>query len=108
MVKKIKFGKILVVVILTVLIWVWADWAKTEDYTISDVIISVDKSVDPKLWIQIDGNSAAVMKKIVFEGSLSTIEEAKRKVRERPGGFEFFLDPQEEQILTEPGEHSLD
>ena len=107
MTKKIKLGKILVVVVLTVLIWVWADWAKTEEYTISDAVISVDKSADPKLWIQIDGNSAAVIKKIVFEGSLSTIEEARIKIRERQSSFEFFLGPQEEQVLTEPGEHSL-
>ena len=31
MVKKIKYGKILAVVFLTVLIWVWADLAKTEN-----------------------------------------------------------------------------
>ena len=107
MAKKIKLGKILVVIVLTVLIWVWADWAKTEEYTISDAVVSVDKSADPKLWIQIDGGPSAVIQKIVFEGSLSTVEEAKRKMREREGSFEFFLDPQDEQILTEPGEHSL-
>ncbi len=107
MTKKIKIGKILVVVILTVLIWIWADRAKTEEYTVYESVISVDKSADPKLWIQIDSNSSAVIQKIVFEGSLSTIEEARRKIREKQGSFEFFLAPQDLQVLNAPGEHSL-
>ncbi len=41
MVRKIKYGKILVVVFITVVIWVWADLALDEKLTVSNVNITV-------------------------------------------------------------------
>jgi hypothetical protein len=49
--KKIKFGKIAIVVFLTVLIWVWADLARDEQLPLPDVVVEVAKSSNPELWV---------------------------------------------------------
>ena len=51
MIKKIKYGKILVIVLLTVLIWVWTDLALDEEFTVSGVEISIAKSTNPALLV---------------------------------------------------------
>ena len=51
MIKKLKPGKISIVVFLTALIWVWADLAQDDRLTLSDVRIEVAKSTDPSLWV---------------------------------------------------------
>lgn len=95
---KVKYGKILAVVFLTVLIWVWADLAKTENYSISNAVISVDESANPNLWVSFrDGQSSVSIKKIEFKGPASRIDKVKRELRDN--SLEFFLDAGKEGMV---------
>jgi hypothetical protein len=107
MTKKISPGKMLIVAVLTVLIWVWADRAKTEEFVVTNAVIRVDTSADPMLWISINNKTATAINKIVLEGSSSKIDKAQREQRENKLIFEFFLNPQQFSELQEAGTHSL-
>ena len=48
---KIKIGKLITVVFLTVLIWIWADLALVEEFSLSKIPIAIGKSTDPALWM---------------------------------------------------------
>jgi len=107
---KIKYGKMLAVVFLTVLIWVWADLAKTEDYTVSHARITVAQSTNPDLWVSFATGASTSVEEVLLRGAASRIDTLKRsllKKRQQFGeGLEFSLDPAQEN-MEEPGEHSL-
>jgi len=107
MLKKIKYGKILTVVFITVLIWVWADMVKTETHPVSGAAISAAESVSPNLWVTFADESSVSIDKMVLKGPTSKIDEIKRKLREGRPVLKFFLDP-EQTAMTEPGEYTLD
>lgn len=105
--KKFKLGKFLVVISLTILIWVWADRAKTETLKVTTGLIKINESADPKLWITFNNKKTFNIDEIVLEGSASKIDEVQRKLRERRFSFEFFLGPDQQSGLRQAGEHSL-
>ena len=94
MAKKINYGKILVVAFLTVLVWVWADRAKTETLSVPSVNISIAKSANPNLWASFDEGQSSL------EGPTSRIDEVKRKLNNGSLVLEFFLDPQAEGMTA--------
>ena len=106
MVKKVKFGKIVVVVFITVLIWVWADLALDEELTVSNVNISIAKSTNPSLWVSFNDESSTSIDEIVLKGPASRIADVKRELNDGSLVFEFFLDPEQEKTIAGPGEHS--
>ena len=67
--KDIKYGKILAVIFLTVLIWVWTDRALDEEYSVSGASISVAKAVENDFWVRFDSESSVSLKKISIRGS---------------------------------------
>ena len=71
--KKIKYGKIFVVVFLTALIWIVADLAKTEEYAVCGAIITVAKSTDPGLLVSFNNKSSVSIDNIVLKGPASKI-----------------------------------
>ncbi|MHC4158007.1 MAG: hypothetical protein ACYSSO_02920 [Planctomycetota bacterium] len=103
---KIKLGKILAITSLTVLIWVWADLTLDEQFTISNITVSVAKSTNPGLWVSFDDESSVSVKKMVLKGPASKVADVKRKLNEGTLIFEFFLDAETEGMVT-PGEHHL-
>jgi hypothetical protein len=105
--KKIKIGKLLIVTFLTVLIWVWADRAKTEEFTISNTAIKIDTSANPRLWITINNKTSAPIDKVVFEGSSASIDKVQREQRENKLKLEFFINSAILPELEEPGTHSI-
>ena len=109
MVKKIKYGKILLVIFLTGLIWCWADLALDEKLPVSSAKISVAKSADPNLWVSFndDNESSVSIEEVVLKGSAAKIAEVRRKLNDGSLVIEFFLDPKRE-AMTGPGRHSLD
>ncbi len=107
MVRKVKYGKILVVVFITVLIWVWADLAKTEEFTVSSATITVAKSTNISLLVSFNDEQSVSIEKIVLEGPASKIADTRRELEDGSLSFEFFLDP-EQQDMAAPGKHSLD
>ena len=72
MAKKVKYSKIMIVIFLTVLIWVWADLALDETLPEKNAVVVVDESVNPKLWISFDNSTSADIK-IVLSGSHTSV-----------------------------------
>lgn len=113
--RKIKFGKIAVVIFLTVLIWVWMDLALQVEYPVSNVPLTIAKSTSRALWINfvdvVDENETLVpvytIKSIDFKGSASRISEVRRKLRTGSLQLDFFLDAEQEG-MDKPDKYPLD
>jgi hypothetical protein len=106
MVKKVNYGKMLVVVFITVLIWVWADLALDEVFSVSNVNITA-KSTNPSLWVSFSDKSSAFIDKMVLKGQASRIADVKRKLKDGSLVLEFFLDPGQTETIASPGEYTL-
>jgi len=102
--RTVKYGKILVVVFLTVLIWVWADLELDEELPVSGATITVTKS-DPKRWVSFEEESSVSIEEVVLKGPLTRIAEVRRRL-EGGKGIEFSFDAAQ-QKMNEPGEHAL-
>ncbi len=104
--KKIKYGKILAIFSLTILIWVWADLAQDDEYPVpGGAVISVAKT-NQNLWVSFNDEPSIAITKLVLKGPVSKINEAKRKINDRSLTFDFFLDP-EPQGMTTAGQYTL-
>jgi len=104
--KKTKYSKIFAVVSITVLIWVWADLAKTDEFTVPTATMSVARSANPNLWVSFNNKLSVSIEKIKLKGPTSRIDSIRRKLRDGSLVLEFFLDPETEAMDT-PGEHPL-
>lgn len=104
--RKIKFGKIAVVIFLTVLIWVWMDMSLDVELPVSNAMIMVAKS-DPNLWVSFNGKSSVTIDDIVLKGPASKTSEVNRKLKTGSQRLEFFLDAGAE-AMEKPGEYPLD
>ncbi len=105
--RRLNFGKILITLFLTVLIWVWADLALDDQYTVSNARVSVAKRLSPGLWVSFAGQATVPLKKLVLTGSVRKIADARAKLNDGSFVPEFFLNPEHEQ-MTKPGEYALD
>jgi hypothetical protein len=108
MLRKFKYGKLLVVSLITVLIWVWADLALDEKLPVSNVTISVAKSTNRSLLVSLNNERQTTLSinNVVLKGPASKIGEVRRKLNVGLLEFEFFFDPEAEGT-TEPGSHLL-
>ncbi len=104
LIRKINYGKILAVVFITVLIWVWADLALDEELPDKPAVIVIDESATPKLWVSFNQSRAADIK-ITLSGPHAAIAEEKRKLR-RGERLEFDFDAAQEK-MEEPGSYTL-
>jgi len=95
--KKVKLGKLLAVIFLTVLIWVWADLRQDDTYPVEDAIITAAKSGN--FWVQLNQGDSVKIDKVVFKGPLRNINTLKQK--EQAGTFQakFIYNPKEEGTL---------
>lgn len=112
MLKKIKFGKIAIVIFLTILIWVWADLALEKLFPVSNVPITISKSTNRALWVSfVDENESLVpvynVKSIVLKGSASRTSDVDRKLKTGSLQLDFFLDAEQEG-MDKPGQYPLD
>ncbi len=105
---KIKYGKIAAVIFLTVLIWVWADLQKTEEYTVFGAVINVAKSTNPNLWVSFNDEPSVSIKKIVLKGPSSKIANVKKMLRERQPILEFFLDIEQDKAMAGTDTYTVD
>ncbi len=94
MARKVKFGKITIVIFITVLIWVWTDLALDEERTFPNAIINVAQS-NPQLWVTLDGAASVSIEEIAFKGPLRRINELSKKIKQQ-GGLKFDFDAAEE------------
>jgi hypothetical protein len=102
---RISLRKIFATVVLTILIWVWADMAQQVDYTISNMKLSVAKS-NPGLWVTFSGQPSINLEKIVIKGSVRKIADLRQRINEGRFTREFYFEPEREK-MTAPGEHLL-
>ncbi len=109
MARKIKYGKVAIVVLITVLIWVWADLAQNETFTVRRATtISLAKTIDPGLLVTFEGEPSVDVCDIVLKGPASKIADLQRELNEGSLSFEFFFDPAQEEAMAAPGDHPLD
>ncbi len=104
MVRNIKYGKIAVVIFLTVLIWVWADLALDEILPDRPATVVIDESANPKLWVSFSQASSADIK-ITLSGPHAAIVDVSRRLK-RGKGIEFNFDATQEK-MNKPGDYSL-
>ena len=102
--KKIKYSKILVVVFITALIWVWADLAQDETLPARPAVIVVDQAVNPKLWVSLDKASSKDIR-ITLSGPHAAIADLSRRLKEGKR-FEFDFDAAQEN-MDKPGSYTL-
>jgi len=105
--KKINYGKIMAVVFITVLIWVWADLALDESFSVSKININITKSANPDLWVSFSDASSASINKVVLRGPASKVADVKRRLNDGSLVLKFFLGPEQTEIVASPGEHNL-
>jgi hypothetical protein len=103
----IKYGKILLVVFITLLIWVWADKAQDVDDDFFSAVIRPDLSAAQELWLTFDGKPNAVLEKLVLRGPASRIDTLRRQWQTGAFIAEFFLSVQQ-LGLAGPGEKDFD
>jgi len=101
--RKPKYGKVVIVVFITILIWVWADLALDEEEPVSNAAISVVKS-NPQLWVSFDDASSVTIEQIVLKGPLRKIADIRRKLEEER--LEIDFDAAKEK-MNEPGSYPL-
>jgi hypothetical protein len=104
--RKIKYGKVAIVIFITALIWIWADLALDERLTVSNVTISVAKSINPALWVSFkDEHETPVLMvsidNVELKGPASKIANVQRMQNEGLLDLKLFLVP--DQVgMTEP------
>jgi len=98
--RKIKFSKILVVVCLTVLIWVWADVTQDETSPSRAAFMVVDESTDEKLWVSFS-RKPRVQIEVILSGPHSAFVALDRKLD--GASLEFAFDAEYENITGPPG-----
>lgn len=104
--KKIKYGKIAIVVIITVLIWVWADLAQDEEYAVTGFVTIAVVQSNPDCWVSFDEKSSASVQEVVVKGPASKIAELERELKDAPEGLEFPWYPEKE--IVDRAEYDLD
>ena len=103
MMRKPKYGKIVIVVFTTILIWIWADLALDDDLPVSNVKIRVVES-NPELWVSFDDASFVTIEEIVLKGPLRKINDMRRKLEEER--LEIDFDTTKEK-MNEPASYPL-
>ncbi len=104
MARKIKFGKIAIVIFLTVLIWIWADLALDETLPDRSAVIIIDVSADLKLWVSFEQASSADIK-ITLSGPHAAIAGESRRLRDgQIRRFDFDI---VKEGMNKPGNYDL-
>ncbi len=101
--RKPKYGKVVIVVFITILIWVWADLALDEKWPVPNATISIVKS-NLKLWVSFDDAPSVTIEEMVLKGPLRKIADVRKKLEE--GGLEINFDAAKEK-MNEPGAYPL-
>jgi len=104
--RRLKYGKIAIVLFLTVLIWVWADLALDETPPARAAVIAVDESSSETMWVSFRQKQSADIK-VTLTGPHSAFVALDRGLRSSGRKLTFVFDAEQER-MSEPGGHSLD
>ncbi len=102
--KKINYSKILIVVFITALIWVWADLAQDEILPDRPAVIVVDQAANPKLWVSLNKDSSEDVR-MTLSGPHAAVVDLNRRLKEGQR-FEFDFDVAREK-MDKPGSYTL-
>ena len=106
------YGKISIVVFLTILIWVWADLAQDERLVLSNVVnLGVARSSEA-LWVSFVGGESELrpsvtIDRVELKGPASTVADVDRMKNKGELDMGLFLVPEEEGY-NEAGTRTLD
>jgi hypothetical protein len=104
-----KVKKIIVVIFLTLLIWVWA-YSSQEESIEETGLINIAPSAGGELFVSFVNFGSSVPLKMVLKGPAAKVAELRRKIHTRQGDYqslEFFYNPAAGDN-PEPGIHNLD
>ena len=104
MLRKIKFGKIAIVIFLTILIWVWTDLDLDETRNVPRATISA-ASID-ELLVSFSGKSEVFINDITLRGPAKRISDVSRQIDRGELPLDFTLNPEREN-MTNTGSHTL-
>jgi hypothetical protein len=102
----INYGKIILVVFITILIWVWADKAQDEEDVFENVVIKADRSLASDLWLTFDGQLSVTLEELTLRGPAARMDDLKRNLKTGSPRLEFFLSPVDAG-LVESGQTNL-
>lgn len=108
--KKVNYGKILLVVFITALIWIWADLAIESTLDVQNATITVAKSTSPDLMVRFGKNSDSVsvaVENLRFRGASSKVAIMEKRMNDGTWKAEFFLDIAKEK-MDKAGQYSFD
>jgi hypothetical protein len=104
--RKIKFRKLIVVIFLTILIWVWADLAQDATHIVYNASVNISRTTNPTIWVSFDEKRSVTIDTIELKGPASKIDEAKRSLDDGSIVFAFTLDA-EQMEMDSSGSHPL-
>ena len=104
MIRKIKFGKIAIVIFLTILIWVWTDLDLDEELPVPRAMITVAYSAE--LLVSFNGQPEALINNIKLKGPAKKITDVRRELDNGSLELDFTLSPELEK-MTATGSHTL-
>ncbi len=112
MAKNRRFGKISITIILTILIWVWADLSQDEERSLSNLVaLDLARPSDETLWVSFvhaDGSlhSTVVTDNVTLKGPASQIAEIDRTRKKGLLNLNLVVIPEDEG-LTNVGDYSF-
>lgn len=104
--RSLKYGKIAIVLFLTVLIWVWADLELDETPPSRAAVIEIDESSSETVWVSFRQKASADIK-VTLTGPHSAFVALDRSLRSAGRRLTFVFDAEQER-MSEPGGHSLE
>jgi hypothetical protein len=103
--RNLKYGKIAIVLFLTVLIWVWADLALDETPPERAAVIKIDEPFNEAIWVSFRQKSSADIK-VTLTGPHSAFVALDRQLRTEGRRLTFSFNAEQER-LSEPGGRQL-
>jgi hypothetical protein len=96
---KVKFGKIAIVVFITMLIWVYADLALDEQYEVYNATLTITRLSGARLWVSFEGESSTrQIKSLVLGGPASKITQFVQELNKGNISLDFPLFPDRQNI----------
>jgi hypothetical protein len=104
MLRNVKLGKIFAVVSLSALVWIWADLASDEQFSVYSAAVNILPS-QPDLWVSFEDEASVSIREIVLKGPAARIAELNRRLKQGER-LEFDFDAAQAD-MSAPGSYSL-